>query len=80
MKTNKRKITETVKSQQALNVTSEIFYTPRTFGALHEQLEFDFGPEFTEVDSETIVETNSKGVKHGGRNYNAVSKKAEGDN
>jgi hypothetical protein len=39
--------------------TSEYFYTPCTSGAFGEQLEFDFGPEFSNPASELCSDTNS---------------------
>lgn len=54
-------------------------YTPRTCGAICEQLEFDFGPEFTTALSKTKVETNAHEIQLKGRINTTVSKKAEGN-
>jgi hypothetical protein len=58
--------------------SKELTYTPRTFGALHEQLEFDFGPEFIGVPTKTTTETNSKGKQLRSHNNKVVSKKTGG--
>lgn len=38
-------------------------YTPCTCGATNVQLEFDFGPEFTQETSDTCDECNSQQVE-----------------
>lgn len=40
--------------------TRKILLHPSTFGALGEQLEFDFGPEFSSQATELGCDTNSK--------------------
>lgn len=55
---------------------SNFIYTPRTCGALHEQLEFDFNHGFTKADNEPKVETNTTEIKLRGHNNKPVSKKA----
>jgi hypothetical protein len=55
----KPKLTHLNKSDSEDNPSSEYFYTPCTSGAFGEQLEFDFGPEFSNPASELCSETNS---------------------
>jgi hypothetical protein len=54
---------------------SKLSYTPRTCGAFPEQLEFDFGPEFSRAVSENEVETTTNKNKPKTQGYEAVSLK-----
>ena len=40
-------------------MNSKLTYTPCTSGAFGEQLEFDFGPEFSRTSSELCSDTDS---------------------
>jgi hypothetical protein len=73
MNTNKSNINQL--QNDRLEQDKKCSYTPRTFGAFPEQLEFDFGPEFTMAASKTEAEINAHETKPEHRNNYAVSKK-----
>jgi hypothetical protein len=60
--------------------TTKDTYTPRTFGALTVQLEFDFGPDFARAQGESDTETKSLKEQLANRKNKAVSLKTEETN
>jgi hypothetical protein len=77
MNTNKSNVSQM--QNDKLEQDNKCSYTPRTCGAICEQFEFDFGPEFTKALSKTKAETNAHEIQLKGRINKAVSQKAEGN-
>jgi hypothetical protein len=75
MKTYRPKLAQIVKTTDIGEIVPSISYTPRTCGAFREQLEFDYGPEFTSAVSENEVETTTNKNKPKTQGYEAVSLK-----
>jgi hypothetical protein len=75
MKTYRPKPAQIVKTTDIGEIIPSIFYTPRTCGAFCEQLEYDYGPEFTIAVSENKNETTTHKDKPKTQGYEAVSLK-----
>jgi hypothetical protein len=59
MKTYRPKLAQIVKTTDIGEIVPSISYTPCTYGAFGEQLEFDFGPDFSSPATELDSDTNS---------------------